>query len=184
MPTGSGFGSGRGSGGEIDALALRFLHQNDPGHQTAVVPPPARFEHSVKDARRLARGFAAFYWALVALLAVGAVWRRGLLVAAVVFALVVAIWQRQIGRVPLRPWVLTVDTDELRVGDVVVRRSDTAEVRFVRRWTRGAAWSELQVRDHAGQRVLREGVRDDHRAGIEDALYERGWPVRNRSGGR
>jgi hypothetical protein len=138
---------------------------------------PARFVHSKEDAAALFRGFRTLYWAIVAVLAVGALWRPDLLLIAAVFAVVLLIWQRQVRGHTDREWVLEIDRDAVTVGTKRVRRHDASFVRFRRRTTRGAAWTELQVVGPSGKPVFREGIRDDHRDDIAAALRQRGWSV-------
>ena len=142
----------------------------------------ARFEHAVEDAQAIRRGFTGMYWAIAALLAIGGVFRRELLLVAAVFAVVLLLWGRAVGRaMPTKPWVLEIDRERISVdrnGAVEsVDRAAAVTTRFVRRHARGASWSELQVLGPREQRLLREGVRDDHRAGVARALEEHGWPT-------
>jgi hypothetical protein len=138
---------------------------------------PARFVHSKEDAAALFQGFRVLYWGIVVVLLIGAVWRPDLLLVAVVFAVTLVVWQRQVRRHTSKAWELVVDRDVVTVGDRRVSRTDASFVRFRRRRMRYGAWTELQVVGPAGKPVFREGIRDDHRDGITTALRERGWAV-------
>ena len=142
---------------------------------------PARFEHTTADAEAVYRGFVTYYWLIVVVLVVGGLlWQRQLLLVAAMFAVVLVLWQRMIDRVPKRPWVLEVGPERIAVdrGDEVdaVERRHASAVTFVRRHARGGSHWELLVLGPRKKRLLREGIRDDHKPGIEAALEEHGWP--------
>ena len=145
-----------------------------------------RFEHTVEDAQSLRRAFVGVYWAIAALLALGGIVRRELLVIAAAFSVVLFLWQRSMQRaMPTQPWVLEIDRDHVAVdrNGVVerVERAAATGTRLVRRHARGASWWELQVLGPKRRRLLREGLRDDHRAGVVAALADHGWPTSDRS---
>lgn len=143
---------------------------------------PARFVHSPEDARRLLGGFRAFYWAIEAVLVVGALFRPATLAApAVVFAVTLLLWQWRAGRVPLG-WTLEIDDDAIVVDAAAadlqrVARTEVAFVRFRRRRMRYASWTVLQAVGPDGTPRLEVGLRADHVDGVRAALRERGWPV-------
>lgn len=146
----------------------------------------ARFEHTVEDAHALRRAFTGVYWAIAALLALGGIFRRELLIVAAAFCVVVLLWQRSTAQaMPTEPWVLEIDRDRITVdrnGAVErVERSTATGTRLVRRRSRGASWWELQVLGPKRRRLLREGLRDDHRSGVVAALVAHGWPTADRS---
>ena len=116
----------------------------------------ARFEHSVDDAHRLAGRIGAIYWALAAGIAIVGLFRREWLVIAVVFAVVLVLWRRQVRRaMPTKPWVL-----EIGVEHITLDRNGVVET--VRR-------GDDRV-DHIVREV--EGL-----PGVAQALEERGWPT-------
>ena len=112
--------------------------------------------------------------------AVAAIFRRELLLLAIGWPLLLLWWDRSARRAPTG-WSLTIADDAIEVdvaGEVRrVARGDASFVRFRRRRMRYAAWTELQVIGPAGRPILTEGVRDDHRAPMADALRQRGWQV-------
>ena len=120
-----------------------------------------RFEHSLDDADGLFRGLLGVYWLLALGLLVAAIWVRPLLVVAGLFAVVLVVWRRQIERaMPTKPWVLEIDEQRITVD-----RNGTVE-----RVERGDATADELIRR------LRTEVRADHKAGVDAALKEHGWP--------
>ena len=145
----------------------------------------ARFEHTVEDAEQLYRGFVSYYWLIAVAFAIGGIWMRQLLLVAAMFAVVLVLWQRMIDRIPKRPWVLEIGSERITVdrsGEVEsIDKVHAESVAFVRRHVRGASYWELLVLGPRRKRLFREGVRDDHKAGVERALREHGWPTADRS---
>jgi hypothetical protein len=110
-------------------------------------------------------------------MAIGALARPGLLVAAAGFAVVLLLWEWQVRRASAPEWVLEITEDAVTRGEQTVRRADASFARFRRRRMRYAAWTELQVIGPSGTPVFAESIRDDHRVGVAAALRERGWRV-------
>lgn len=129
-------------------------------------------------------GFKAFYWAIEALLVIGAVVRPATLAApAVVFAITLVIWEWRARRVPLG-WTLAISSDAITLDTAgertSVTRADVSFVRFRRRAMRHASWTALEAVGPAGTPVLEVGLRADHVDGVRAALADRGWRVERR----
>ena len=141
---------------------------------------PARFVHSKEDAARVFTGFRAFYWAIALALAVAALVNRDLISLAIVWPVVLVLWEWRVRRAPTG-WALEIDEraiDEVTGDDRrSIERDATSVVRFRRRRIRYAAWTSLQAVGPRGTVDFEVGIRDDHRDGIAAALRERGWRV-------
>jgi hypothetical protein len=141
---------------------------------------PAVFVHSKEDAAKVFTGFRVLYWAIALALVVAALVNRDLIPLAIVWPVVLLLWEWRVRRAPTG-WSLEIDERALRevTGDEwrSIERDATSFVRFRRRRMRYAAWTTVQAVGSRGAVELEIGIRDDHRDGIARALRERGWIV-------
>jgi len=141
---------------------------------------PARFEFSSGQARSLRSGFVAFYGLVEGGLILAAVFRRELVVVAVVFGVTLVLWRWQLSRATSHPWSLIIGVDrvELESGGerTIATRAEAVEARLRRRRMRYAAWTELVISGRGGERLLVAGLHGPDVPEISAALRERGWP--------
>lgn len=93
---------------------------------------PARFVHSREDAAGVFAGFRVLYWAIALVLGLAALIRPAMVPVAIVFPIVLLLWELQIRRASTKEWVLTIDADAITVGDKSVARADASFARFRR----------------------------------------------------
>jgi hypothetical protein len=111
---------------------------------------------------------------------VGAIVRPALISFALVWPIVLLLWEWRVRRAPTG-WLLEIDEHAITevTGDErrSIERNQTSFVRFRRRRIRCAAWSALRAIGKAGDVLFEIGLRDDHRDAVAAALGRRGWAV-------
>lgn len=144
-----------------------------------------RITYSAEKAEATTRSFVRFYWTLAAGIALVAVlFQPQLIGLAIAFPIMLGIWQWRITRAPRHPWELVIAADEIvstaNGKTVRVERAAAGEVRFRRRQTRGAAWTELGVTGHNGKYLLQVGFEEAAKDEILSGLTRHDWPLEDR----
>lgn len=144
-------------------------------------PAPVRITYSPQKAAAVERSYRKFYWAIAVVAALAAGFRPQLAPFAVAWPVMLIWWQRRMDNAPRPPWVLVIGDDRLALEFGEDRRSvdrrDAEQVRFRRRHSRFATWTELQVTGRDGRPVFQVGIEDSDRPRIEAELRSRAWPL-------